>query len=175
MTVASVAMFDDPDRQHQLFRAESTLSTRYTPDTIVGRDTEIDALETALAPLTRRTVPENVLVYGPAGVGKTTTVTHVCEELEADTRVRTAAINCWQYNTRAALLSQLLIELGYPAPRKGNPVDELLRTLHEWVAKHQSLAIVLDEFDRQRAQTEIIYDLYHVSADVDNELGVVLI
>lgn len=43
------------------------------------------------------------------------------------------------------------------------------------MAKHQCLALVLNEFDRHQAQTDIIYDLHHVSADVDNELGVVLI
>ncbi|EMA39163.1 Cdc6/Cdc18 family protein [Halobiforma nitratireducens] len=168
-------MFGGADRPDQLFTAESALSASHTPDTIVGRDAEIEALEAALTPLTRRTAPENVVAYGPAGVGKTTTVTHVCNQLEAETRVRTVTINCWQYNTRSSLLSQLLIALGYPAPRKGRPIDELLRQLHEWVDKHQCLAIVLDEFDRHQAQTDIIYDLHHVSRDTDNELGVILI
>ncbi|MDS0476851.1 AAA family ATPase [Natrinema sp. 1APR25-10V2] len=168
-------MFGDSERSTQLFSDESALSTRYTPDTVIGRDQERQALEMALAPLTRRTAPENVVVYGPAGVGKTTTVTHVCQRLEQQSQVQTVQINCWQYNTRSALLSQFLIDLGYPAPRKGRSIDELLRQLHEWVAKHQCLAVVLDEFDRHQAQTDIIYDLHHVSADVDNELGIVLI
>jgi cell division control protein 6 len=175
MRVEEVAMFDGPERTNRLFKTESALSASYTPDTVVGRDEEIQQLETALTPLTRRSAPENVIAYGPAGVGKTTTVTYVCDQLEDRSRVRAVHINCWQYNTRSSLLSQLLIELGYPAPRKGKPVDELLRRLHEWIAKHQCLAIVLDEFDRQRAQTDIIYDLHHVSAAVDNELGVILI
>ncbi len=168
-------MFDGPERTNRLFQTETALSTNYTPDTIVGRDEELRALEAALAPLTRRTAPENVVAHGPAGVGKTTTIRHICRQLEQQSRVRTVHVNCWQYNTRSSLLSQLLIDLGYPAPRKGKPVDELLRQLHEWVAKHQCLAIVLDEFDRQQAQTDIIYDLHHVSTDSDNELGVILI
>lgn len=168
-------MFDSSGQTNHLFRAESALSVSHTPDTIIGRGTEMQALEAALSPLTRRLAPENVIVYGPAGVGKTTMVNHVCTQLEAESRVQTVHINCWQYNTRSSLLSQLLIDLGYPAPRKGKPIDELLRQLHEWVAKHWCIAVVLDEFDRHRAQTDIIYDLYHVSADVDNELGAVLI
>ena len=168
-------MFDSIERPNSLFQTESALSTRSTPDTIIGRDNEIQELEAALAPLTRRTAPENVIVYGPAGVGKTTTVTHVCDQLEAQSQVRTVRINCWQYNTRSALLSELLIDLGYPWTRKGKPIDAALRRLQEWVAKHQCVAVVLDEFDRHRAQTDIIYDLHHVSTAADNELGVILI
>ena len=168
-------MFDSIERSNSLFQDESALSTSSTPDTIIGRETEIQELEAALSPLTRRTAPENVVVYGPAGVGKTTTVTHACDQLEEQSQVRTVRINCWQYNTRSSLLSELLINLGYPWTRKGKPIDEALCRLQEWVAKHRCVAIVLDEFDRHRAQTDIIYDLHHVSTAVDNELGVILI
>ena len=168
-------MFDRIKRSNSLFQAESVLSPSSTPDTVVGREPEIQKLEAALSPLTRRTAPENVVVYGPAGVGKTTTVTHVCDQLETQSQVQTVHINCWQYNTRSALLSELLINLGYPWTRKGKPIDEALCRLQEWVAKHRCVAVVLDEFDRHRAQTDIIYDLHHVSTAVDNELGVILI
>lgn len=168
-------MFDQPDRQQSLFRAEAPLSTQYTPEEVVGREAEIDQLVAALQPIARRQPPEHVLVHGPAGVGKTTTVEHVCRNLEEQTRVTTVFINCWQYNTRASLLSQLLIGLGYPAPRKGNPVDELLAHFREWLDKNQCVVAVLDEFDRLRDQTEIAYDLQHVASEAANELGLVLI
>lgn len=168
-------MFDQPDRQQSLFREEAPLSTQYTPEEVVGREAEIDQLVTALQPIARRQPPDHVLVHGPAGVGKTTTVDHVCRNLEEQTRVVTVFINCWQYNTRASLLSQLLIGLGYPAPRKGNPVDELLAHLREWLDKNQCVVAVLDEFDRLRDQTEIAYDLQHVASEAANELGLVLI
>ena len=168
-------MFDSTERPNSLIQDESALSPSSTPDTVIGRDDEIQKLEAALSPLTRRTAPENVVVYGPAGVGKTTTVTHVCDQLEAQSQVRTVHINCWQYNTRSSLLSELLINLGYPWTRKGKPIDAALRRLEEWVAKHQCVAVILDEFDRHRSQTDIIYDLHHVSTAVDNELGVILI
>lgn len=168
-------MFDRIERPNSLFQAESALSPSSTPNTVVGRDDEIQKLEAALSPLTWRTTPENVVVYGPAGVGKTTTVAHVCDQLEAQSQVQTVRINCWQYNTRSSLLSELLINLGYPWTRKGKPIDEALCRLQEWVAKHRCVAVVLDEFDRHRAQTDIIYDLHHVSTAVDNELGVILI
>lgn len=84
-------------------------------------------------------------------------------------------INCWQYNSRSSLLTQLLIELGYPAPRKGKPVDELLSRIREWMDKNRGVAIALDEFDQLEDSTEIIYDLEMLNSDAEGQLGLVLI
>lgn len=126
-------------------------------------------------PLDRHRTPENVLVYGPAGVGKTTTVRYVFDALAEETRVEPVHINCWQYNTRSSLLTELLIQLGYPAPRKGKPVDELLSKLREWLDKNRCVALALDEFDQLDDQNEIVYDLQHLSAETEHELGLVLV
>jgi cell division control protein 6 len=122
-----------------------------------------------------RKTPENLLVYGPAGVGKTTTVKHVFDRLEAETSAKSVYINCWQYNTRPSLLTQLLIELGYPAPRKGNPVDELLSKLQEWLDKNRGFAVALDEFDQLDGKTQVVYDLQMLNAEADNKVGTIMV
>ena len=53
------------------------------------------------------------------------------DRMEEETTSKSVYINCWQYNTRPSLLTELLIQLGYPAPRKGKPVDELLSKIRE--------------------------------------------
>jgi cell division control protein 6 len=168
-------MFNQSASESQLFRSETALTTGHTPDQPAGRETKAARIADAVRPLTRRQPPENLLIYGPAGVGKTTFVNHVLDNLATETRVTTAAINCWRYNTRSALLTELLIQLGYPAPRKGRPVDTLLATLQEWLDKHQGAAVVLDEFDRLDHQTEIAYDLQQTADEADNDLGLLLI
>lgn len=70
------------------------------------------------------------------------------------------------------MLTELLIELGYPAPRKGKPVDELLSKLREWLNKNRGVAVALDEFDQLRNQTEVIYDLQMVDQEADNPIGI---
>lgn len=168
-------MFDRTNDSTELLQSAGCLSPSHTPATVVGREQEQQAIAAALQPLTRGDPADNLFVYGPAGGGKTTTVTYVCEQLVADSRVTAVRLNCWQYNTRSSLLSQLLIELGYPVPRKGKPVDELLRQLGEWLDKQTSIAVVLDEFDRQQDQTAIAYDLESAGTEASNELGLVLI
>ena len=114
-------------------------------------------------------------MYGPAGTGKTTCVRHVLDKLEDETRVKPVYINCWQYNTRPSLLTQLLIELGYPAPRKGKPVDERLSKLREWLDKNRSVAVVLDEFDQLKEKTKAIYDLQLLNQEAENDLAIVMV
>jgi len=158
-----------------VLRSEEYLVQDYVPDEPVGRDAEIERIAEALKPLAKRRCPENLLVYGPAGVGKTTCVNYIFDRLEEETREKSVYINCWQYNTRPSLLTELLIQLGYPAPRKGKPVDELLSKIREWMDKNRNVAVGLDEFDQLDDQTEVVYDLQMLSQEADNHLGMILV
>jgi len=167
-------MFEKPDTGKGVLRSETYLSPDYLPEEPVGRDTEIKRIADAIRPLTRRKTPENLLVHGPAGVGKTTCIKHVFERLDQETSVKTVYINCWQYNTRPSLLTELLIQLGYPAPRKGKPVDELLSKLQEWLDKNRGFAVAFDEFDQLNERTEVIYDLQLLNREAENNVGTVM-
>jgi len=168
-------MFDNATSSGSgIIRKEAYLTTDYEPQEPVGRDTEIDRIADGVRPLSRRRTPENLLVYGPAGVGKTTCVKHVLDNLDENTSVKTIYINRWQY-TRSSLLTELLIELGYPAPRKGKPVDELLSKISEWLDKNRGVAVALDEFDQLDDQTEVIYDLQMLNEEADNPLGLLMV
>ena len=168
-------MFDHASDQPALLQSESPLTTEYTPPKPVNRTRELECIADAVRPLTRRRQPENLLLFGPAGTGKTLLVNHVLTKLADETRVTSVSINCWQYNTRSALLTELLIQLGYPAPRKGNPVDTLMARLQEWVCKHRGVLIALDEFDQLTTQTEVIYDLQELSTAAASSLGLILV
>ncbi|WP_418285903.1 Cdc6/Cdc18 family protein [Halorubrum sp. DTA46] len=169
-------MFDSKQQDGRgILRSETYLDTGFQPDKPVGRRSELDRIVEAVKPVTRRRSPENLLVYGPAGIGKTTCVRHVFDRMEEETTSKAVYINCWQYNTRPSLLTELLIQLGYPAPRKGKPVDELLSKIREWLKKNRGVAVALDEFDQLEDRTEIIYDLQMLNEDSENQLGVVMV
>ena len=168
-------MFDASADQSTILQSETPLTMAYSPPNPVGRESELRQIECALEPLTRHQPPRHLLVHGPAGVGKSTVVSHTLDELAANTRATTAWINCWQYNTRPSLLTELLIQLGYPVPRKGKPVDILLARLREWFDKHAGAGIALDEFDQLQAPTQVVYDLLETGQQADKEIGLVLI
>jgi len=171
----SVPMFESENRGGSILRSEKYLDTDFQPEKPLGRDTEVQRIVDAVRPVTRRKTPENLLVHGPAGVGKTTSVKYVFDRLESKTTSKAVYINCWQYNTRPSLLTELLIQLGYPAPRKGKPVDELLSKLSEWLDKNRGIAVALDEFDQLQNQAEVIYDLQLINEQSDNQLGLIMI
>lgn len=168
-------MFEKSESANGILRSETYLLPEHVPEKPVGRESEIRRIADAIRPLTRRRTPENLLVYGPAGVGKTTSVKHTFHRLDEETRVKTVYINCWQYNTRPSLLTELLIQLGYPVPRKGKPVDELLSKIGEWLDKNRGFAVALDEFDQLDEKTEVIYDLQMLNSDSENKLGTVMV
>lgn len=167
-------MFEQTRQEKGLIQNETCLSPTYTPDQPVGREKEIEEIANALRPIARRKDPETVFVHGPAGVGKTTCIKHVLDELESQTRTETVYINCWQYNTRSSLITELLIRLGYPAPRKGKPVDQLVSKLRELIDRHTAVIVALGEFDQLTDATEIVYDLYRINDQIDTPLGIVL-
>ena len=168
-------MFENSKTGSSIIRSEEYLTSDYLPEKPVGRDEEIQQVANAVRPLTHRKSPKNLLVYGPAGVGKTICIKHVFDHLEEETRVKPIYINCWQYNTRPSFLTELLIQLGYPAPRKGMPVDELLSKLREWLDKNRTVVVALDEVDQLDAKTQILYDLQLVNEEAENPIGVILV
>lgn len=168
-------MFEETGRHRSVFSTESALNPDAATETIVGRESELEQIAAAVRPLTHNSTPEDVMVVGPPGTGKTSCINHVLSRLEEQTGVKGVYINCWQHNTRPALLAHLLIELGHMVPRKGRAVDSLLARLREWLDKNRGVVVVLDEFDQLGDATEVIYDLKQVGHDADHDLGVVMV
>lgn len=158
-----------------IFRSEKILDTGYQPEKPVGRETEIQRLAEAVKPVRHGKTPDNLLVYGPAGIGKSTTVRYVFDKFTSETTGKAVFINAWKYNTRSSLLTELLIQFGYPAPRKGKPIDQLLSKIKEWLDKNRGVAVAIDEFDQLQDPTEVIYDLSMVNEESSNSLGLVMV
>jgi len=71
----------------------------YTPETLVGRDDELDEYHAALLPAINGEQPDNIFLYGKAGVGKTACTRFLLARLEEDSQehdvhVKTLLLNC---------------------------------------------------------------------------------
>ena len=71
----------------------------YTPETLVGRDDELDEYHSALKPAINGGQPNNIFLYGKAGVGKTASTKFLLNRLsdsadEYDVNINTEMLNC---------------------------------------------------------------------------------
>lgn len=72
------------DVGNTIFTNKSVLTESYQPDTILERDEEIEAYSHALQDILFGREPENIFLYGKAGLGKTGVTTYMMNELLAE-------------------------------------------------------------------------------------------
>ncbi len=157
-------VFARQGKARDLLKDERYLYPEFVPERLPHRDREIEELAFALRPAAKGRKPGNVFVFGKTGTGKTVTVRYVLKDLaEYTDRVKNVFINCFEYNSRHAILSQIANAVGAAVPRRGTGSDEVIeRTLA--IMKKTGLVpvIVLDEADQLLHDGEasrLFYDL----------------
>ena len=97
---------DDPDRAN-IFARKELLKVGHVPKSgrIVGRDGEIKAVAAELRPIVRGGPPNNVIIYGKTGTGKSLVARHVTERARRAAEsngvsVGTVYVDCAQHNTQ---------------------------------------------------------------------------
>jgi len=166
-------------QESKIYKNEQALSTEFLPDFLPHRDTQIQEIARNLNPATKGRKPQNTFIVGPPGIGKTCVTRFVFRELQkfADEKVKTIFINTWDYNTAPALLTKIVVELGYPIPRRGLSKDEIVEKLIEVLKrKNKSIIIGLDEIDQLvKKDDSALYDLLRINQYVTTPVGLVMI
>jgi len=153
-----------------IFSDKSVLSESYQPDTILERDEEIDAYSHALQDILFGREPENIFLYGKAGLGKTAVTTYMMEELQAEVDTREEAdelyiheINCngrTLFMVVRRLVNNLLPDGASQFPKRGlgtgDAFDELYRQLDRLGGTH---LFVFDEIDHLNDANTLLYEL----------------
>lgn len=155
-----------------IFKNEKILSPDYLPEMLPHREHQIKQVADNLLPASKGRQPQNTFLFGPPGIGKTVSIKSVFRQFEEFSGIKTIYINCWDYKTATAVLSKIVIDLGYPVQRRGWAKDEIFSRLIEVLNKlNKSLIICLDEVDQ--LEEEALYDLLRLTAK--NPLGIVAI
>lgn len=68
--------------QRTLFKDEDVFDSKFTPDIIHSRDTQLRGLAETLRPALRGARPINTIIRGQPGTGKTTCVNRIFAEFE---------------------------------------------------------------------------------------------
>jgi cell division control protein 6 len=167
-------------RENRIFKDESALSPEFLPEELPGREREISELVYCLSPAAENRQPEHALLYGPPGTGKTSAAKFVLKQLsEYSQRPLPIYINCWESQSRYAVLSILVSAVGEMMPRRGIAADEMFSRFVEIAKKDgKTPIVVLDEVDRLASSEggeQILYDLCRAGENHSLHTGVIAI
>ncbi len=162
-----------------IFRNEEALMPNYLPDSVLHRQREISEIAYALRNIPRGKKPENMLLTGPTGTGKTTCARHVLRELSDYTqRAVPIYVNCWEYSTRFSILNLVVTKLGEILPRRGIAVDEIVDRISQICKLENKVPVlVLDEIDRllisAHGEEKLLYDIARSSENFGVNFGLI--
>jgi orc1/cdc6 family replication initiation protein len=175
------------DVERSLFAAKEVLSEDYQPDQILERDEEIDEYRHALEDVLFGRTPQNIMLYGRAGLGKTAVTTYMMEALQNEATERPDAddlfvheLNCngkTVYSVVRALINTLLPETASDFPKRGlstaDAFEELYAQLDRLGGTH---LIVFDEIDHLGDADTLLYELPRarsIGHITDSKIGVI--
>lgn len=158
------------DITETIFADKEVLSESYQPETILERDEEIEEYRYALQDILFGREPENIMLYGKAGLGKTAVTTYMMNALSDEVETRTEAddlyihrINCngkTLFMVVRRLVNTLLPADASPFPKRGlgtgDAFDELYQQLDRVGGTH---LMVFDEIDHLDKVDTLLYEL----------------
>jgi archaeal cell division control protein 6 len=158
------------DIKDTIFADKSVLSESYQPEKILERDEEIEEYRYALQDVLFGRDPENIMLYGKAGLGKTAVTKYMMDALSEEVKSREEAdelyihsVNCngkTLFMVVRRLVNDLLPEEASPFPQRGlgtgDAFDELYRQLDRLGGTH---LMVFDEIDHLDEVNTLLYEL----------------
>lgn len=132
-----------------LFKNEAVFEPDFVPEAVEHRTSQLQGIQHALRPAVRGSRPLNVLAQGPPATGKTTVVRHLFSELERQSGVKTAHINCQIDTTRYAIFSRIFdTVIGHRPPSSGVSASSLFNQItNKLVQDDVALVVALDDLD----------------------------
>lgn len=177
--MSSSNVFARASKENIIFKDERVLSPDFIPEMLPHRDSQINSLVYALKPLVEGGKANNVFVFGPPGAGKTATLKYVVNQLkEFSARVRPVYLNCYGYNTRQSVLSELTRIVERPVPARGMSTSELYQKVLEGLKFANFVPVlVFDEFDQlmENDGNELMYDILRIPENGRVGVPVILI
>lgn len=170
-------LFAQTQERSQIFKSQSALLPDYAPPALLHRDGQLRELADALRPALARSRPQNLLIHGPTGTGKTSCAKYVLSELsEYSSKIRCIYINCWEHPSKLSILSHIAEKLKETLPRRGLAEDEIFKRIVDRL-KYDKVAaiIVLDEIDRlmHKGESEVLYGLSRSDENYGVTFGII--
>ncbi len=182
--------FDDNPSHTHIFNRKELLKVGHVPESarIVGRDDEIEAVAAELRPIVQDQPPNNVMIYGKTGTGKSLVARHVTERAKRAAEAQGASVgmvyvDCAQHNTQTRVARSITRTVnspditGFDIPRSGIGSGEYYDYLWDILdQRYNAVVIILDEVDRLE-NDDVLMQLSRAreSGKADCHLGIIAI
>ena len=170
----------DSFSESNLFKNKLVLQQNYSPETILHRGDQIEAIASILGPLLTGEKSSNLFLYGKPGTGKTMSAKYVGERIElkvkgaGNSHLKFLYINCKSKkvsDTEYRIIAGLITLLGGKVPSTGLPTDAVYSKFIEMIdSKKQIIVLVLDEIDQavKKISDNFIYTLTRINSELKN-------
>jgi cell division control protein 6 len=160
-----------------VFKREEVLYAEYLPLNLPHREGQIKLISENLSLLLKNNKPMNIFIYGPPGVGKTAVAKFILREFEQYSGIKNIYINCWQYNTSFAVLSEIGVAISAFVSRRGWAKDEIFSRIVQTMENNRlNLIVVLDEVDQLiKNDPSVLYDLLRIEGYTKQKIGLIFI
>jgi cell division control protein 6 len=164
--ISNTHIFDYVGKKGIIIRADVLSPDDYLPSVLIGRDIQIQELAYLMKPLFLRGAPNNALIFGSPGCGKTATSKYVLRALmdklehdPIDINVDWICISCKEVYTTNAVLFKLIeyLDPKNKVKRSGSSMDYYYEILYFLInEKNTALVVILDEIDFLKSD-DILY------------------
>lgn len=163
-----------------LFKNKSVLQSNYSPEAILHRSSQVEAIASILGPAINGERASNLFLYGKTGTGKTLSAKYVGDKLESKVKeagryeLKFLYINCKSKkvsDTEYRIIAELINLMGGKVPATGLPTDSVYSKFIEMVdEKKQVIILVLDEIDQavKKISDNFIYTLTRINSELKN-------
>lgn len=158
------------DLTETIFTDKTVLKESHQPETILERDDEIEAYRHALSDVLFGREPENIMIYGKAGLGKTAVTKYMMDSLQNEVSKREEArelhvhkINCngkTLFMVVRRLVNELLPESASKFPKRGLGTGDAFEELYTQLDRIGGTHIfIVDEIDHLEDSNTLLYEL----------------
>ncbi len=154
----------DSSKENSILKDERFLYPDFVPDQLPFRDAEIGEIVFGLKPAAHGKKPTNIFIAGKPGTGKTASAKFVLNELEEySDRAKPLYINCFEINTRYAILAKATNFFGFPVPNRGLGSQEIFERFLAVIKNKKIVPILIFDEAEQLLKNEdskkLLYDL----------------
>lgn len=168
MSSISAGFYDYVGKKGIIVRSNVLDPDAYMPQVLIGRDEQIQDIAYLMKPIFTEGAPNNALIFGPTGCGKTATskyaLTGLIEKLREhpiDKKIDWVCLSCKEVSTPTGILFKLIqfLDPDTKVKRSGHATGYYYDSLYAAMnAKNTALVVILDEIDiLSRTSKDVLY------------------